>query len=62
MQAWQTGEDFRTVLERDAAVTESLSPEALDAAFDFSAFLHYIDIAFQRLGLPAGDEGLAEPS
>jgi len=51
MHSWQSGETFQKVLERDAEVTQHLSSEALNSAFDAGAFLQYIDAAFERLGL-----------
>jgi len=51
MHSWQSGETFQKILERDAEVTQHLSSEALNSAFDAGAFLQYIDAAFERLGL-----------
>jgi adenylosuccinate lyase len=51
MQSWQTGEQFRAVLERDPRVTEHLSAEQLEALFNLQTFLEHVDEAYARLGL-----------
>ncbi len=56
MQSWRSGETFRSVLERDAAVTEKLSPDQMEDIFDLSTFLRYIDTAFERIGLLPAQE------
>jgi adenylosuccinate lyase len=51
MRSWETGDDFRTVLEADPEVTSRLIPAQLGGIFDLESFLQYIDVAYTRLGL-----------
>lgn len=54
---WETGESFRQVLERDPEVSQRLSPNQLDDAFNLERFFRDIDATFLRLGL---DQAAAE--
>jgi len=49
MNAWQNDLNFRSLVECDAAITAKLSPEKLDAAFDFHRQLTNIDTVFARV-------------
>jgi adenylosuccinate lyase len=51
VSAWECGEPFRSVLERDPDVTSRLSLQDLDGIFDIAGFLEHIDEGFRRLGL-----------
>jgi adenylosuccinate lyase len=51
MQSWKSGEAFRSIVERDEAVSGRLSRDDIDRAFDPAPFLEHIDTAFVRAGL-----------
>ncbi len=51
MRAWQQHVSFVEGLKSDAAITDLLTPQDLQAAFDYSYHFKHIDAAFQRLGL-----------
>jgi adenylosuccinate lyase len=50
-QAWDEQRSFRTLLEADPKITDRLSKDDLDAAFDYHWHLRHVDDIFQRLGL-----------
>lgn len=50
-QVWQKHLDFRQLLDNDAQVTERLSKQDLDDAFDYRWHLRHVDEIFQRVGL-----------
>jgi len=51
MKAWEGNKNFRTLLKADAEVKETLSPEELEALFDYQYYLRHVDEVFERLGL-----------
>lgn len=51
MRSWESGEPFEAMVRADPEVTSRLDPVQLDDAFDREAFLRYIGVAFDRLGL-----------
>jgi adenylosuccinate lyase len=51
MESWKSGEAFRSIVERDDAVSTRLSRDDIDRAFDPAPFLEHIDSAFVRAGL-----------
>ncbi|MFC6324090.1 adenylosuccinate lyase [Companilactobacillus baiquanensis] len=50
-KVWDEQKDFRTLLEDDDRVTDRLSKEDLDDAFDYHWHLRNIDNIFKRVGL-----------
>ena len=51
MKAWEGNKNFRTLLKADAEVKATLSPEELEALFDYQYYLRHVDEIFERLGL-----------
>ena len=51
MRAWETGEEFRTLLLTDAEVGAVLSPAEIESCFDLEYHLRHVDAIFQRVGL-----------
>jgi adenylosuccinate lyase len=51
MRAWETGEEFRTLLLADAEVGAVLSPAEIESCFDLEYHLRYVDAIFRRVGL-----------
>ena len=64
-RCWEEGRDFRDLLKSDPTVVAYLSPQELEALFDYGYYTRYVDDTFQRLGLlPAapGSELVPEPA
>lgn len=51
MRAWETGEEFRTLLLADAEVGAVLSPAEIESCFDLEYHLRHLDAIFRRVGL-----------
>jgi adenylosuccinate lyase len=51
MRAWETGEEFRTLLLADAEVGAVLSPAEIESCFDLEYHLRHVDAIFRRVGL-----------
>ncbi len=51
MQAWNTRQDLRTLLEADAEVMKRLTPADLDKVFDLSIHFKDVDRTFKAVGL-----------
>jgi adenylosuccinate lyase len=51
MQAWNEEEPFHAIVREADAVTEHLSPEAIDEVFDPSYHVRNVDLIFERVGL-----------
>jgi len=51
MRAWETGEEFRTLLLADAEVGAVLSPTEIESCFDLEYHLRHVDAIFRRVGL-----------
>jgi len=50
-KVWDEQKDFRTLLENDSRVTDKLTEQDLDDAFDYHWHLRNIDNIFKRVGL-----------
>ncbi|MFD1472749.1 adenylosuccinate lyase [Companilactobacillus mishanensis] len=50
-KVWDEGKDFRTLLEADQRVTDNLTEEQLNDAFDYHWHLKHVDDIFKRVGL-----------
>lgn len=51
MAKWMEGADFKTNITKDADVKKYLSPEEIDACFEYSYYLRHIDTIMARFGL-----------
>jgi len=51
LRSWDEGLDFREQLQGDAAITNLLNPEELDAIFDHRWHLKHLDLTFSRVGI-----------
>jgi len=51
MKAWQEEASFLDLLKRDKDLARRVDPAELEAVFDTSYFLRYVDEIFRRLGL-----------
>lgn len=51
MEGWETGQQFRRLLEADSTVQSLLTPGELDACFDYTHHLRHVDTIFKRLEL-----------
>jgi len=49
MQVWETGEDFRNLVERDPDIGRFLKPREIARAFSIERQLRYVDTAFRRV-------------
>jgi adenylosuccinate lyase len=53
MESWESGSDFRALLEREDSVVRALGAEGLDEAFSLEPHLRHIGVGYRRLGLEA---------
>ena len=51
MKTWQSNKKFINLLKADSEVMAVLSAQELEALFDYSYYLRYVDDVFERLGL-----------
>lgn len=51
-QAWEQERPLRELLLTDPDVRSVLTAQQIDRIFDLEPFLRYVDVAFQRVGLP----------
>lgn len=51
MKSWKGKKTFPALLKADAEVSATISPEELDAIFDYQHYLQYVDEIFRKLGL-----------
>ncbi|HEX9897128.1 MAG TPA: adenylosuccinate lyase [Dehalococcoidales bacterium] len=51
MKTWMENKKFLTLLKADAVVTKALPAKELEALFDYSYYVRYVDDIFARLGL-----------
>ncbi len=51
MRAWESGEEFRTLLLADGDVREILTPAQIESCFDLGYHLRHVDAIFRRVGL-----------
>jgi len=49
MQVWETREDFKTLVERDADIARHLTPREISRAFSLDRQLRYVDTVFKRV-------------
>ncbi|PKZ21088.1 adenylosuccinate lyase, partial [Aerococcus sanguinicola] len=50
-QSWDDQRDFRELVEGNEEITDLLSPEEIDDAFDYHYHLQRVDEIFERLGI-----------
>lgn len=50
-EAWDNGQDFRSLVEADPVISETLTAEQIADAFDYHYHLKHVDDIFARLGL-----------
>jgi len=55
MEVWQTGENFRTLAERDPDIRRYLQPRQIAHAFSLERQLRHVDEVFRRLFGKSGD-------
>lgn len=51
MEAWETKQPFRKLVEGEPQITALLSPEEIADCFDYNYHLKNVDLIFERLGL-----------
>ncbi|MOA64269.1 Adenylosuccinate lyase [compost metagenome] len=51
MQAWETQRQFRDIIEETPEITEVLSKEEIEDAFNPAWHLKHVDTIFRNLGL-----------
>ncbi|WP_158734621.1 adenylosuccinate lyase [Alteribacillus sp. YIM 98480] len=51
MEAWEKGIPFRTLVEQEPRITETLTAEEIDDCFDYNHHLQRVDEIFNRAGL-----------
>lgn len=51
MEAWETKQPFRQLVEGEPQITALLSPEEIADCFDYNYHLKNVDLIFERLGL-----------
>ena len=51
MRSWETGEEFRTLIEGDEAIMKAISTRDLDRVFDLSVHFKDVDRTFRAVGL-----------
>ncbi|SEO04346.1 Adenylosuccinate lyase [Amphibacillus marinus] len=51
MKAWESQTHFKALIEQEQQVTSSLSPEDIEACFDYTYHLKNVDQIFERIGL-----------
>ncbi len=49
MQVWETRENFKTLVERDADIAQHLTPREIALAFSLDRQLRYVDTVFNRV-------------
>jgi adenylosuccinate lyase len=49
MQVWETREDYRTLVERDADIRQYLKPGEIAAVFNVERYLTHVDEIFERV-------------
>ncbi|HEV2425156.1 MAG TPA: adenylosuccinate lyase [Terriglobia bacterium] len=49
MKVWQTGEDFRALVERDPDIARHLTPREIARAFSLERQLRHVDTVFRRV-------------
>jgi adenylosuccinate lyase len=51
MTSWREGSDFRGLLRAEPLINKSLTPDELDALFDYTYYMRHVDESFRRVGL-----------
>ncbi|RSL31738.1 adenylosuccinate lyase [Salibacterium salarium] len=51
MEAWEKGISFRSIIEQEPRITETLTEQEIDSCFDYNHHLKQIDTVFKRTGL-----------
>lgn len=51
MKSFHTGLLFKNLLHEDKSITETLSPQEIDDAFELDYFLRNVDIIYKRVGI-----------
>ena len=51
MQAWETKEEFQSLVLKDAEIREHLNEEEIAGLFDYSYHTKHVDTIFKRVGL-----------
>ena len=49
MQVWETGEEFKTLAERDPDIRQYLTPTEIAAVFNAERYLGHVDVIFKRV-------------
>ena len=57
MKVWETGKEFRALVEDDPDIAKTLSPEAIAACFDLGRHLRHVDTLFRRVFEGHGGNG-----
>ncbi|WHX25061.1 adenylosuccinate lyase [Virgibacillus halodenitrificans] len=55
MQAWETATHFKDLVEAEEEITTRLTPEEINACFDYTYHLKNVDFIFERIGLTEGE-------
>ncbi len=61
MDAWQSGQSFRALLEADPEVSSHLSENDLTRVFDYGSYLTEVDRIFARAGIVADAQSQVSP-
>ncbi len=51
MESWETGQDFRHMMQSDAEVSRRLPSEELEKLFEYKYYVRHVDEIFERVGL-----------
>jgi adenylosuccinate lyase len=51
MEAWNTGKEFKELLQRDEEISSYLNRKEIDEVFDLERSIRHVDHIFQRVGL-----------
>jgi adenylosuccinate lyase len=51
MKSWEEQELFKPIVEADASITDALTQEEIDDAFDLDHHTRNVDTIFERVGL-----------
>ena len=51
MAKWMQGEDFKTNVKNDEDIKKYLTPEEIEACFEYSHYLRHVDTIMERFGL-----------
>lgn len=55
MQAWETATHFKDLVEAEEEIITRLTPEEINACFDYTYHLKNVDFIFERIGLTEGE-------